>query len=100
MLATASRREVAPPLIPLPPTTLFFVEATCCRLVTSKAVSSCLQAALVERSDGSERSEAKVKGGDIALLTQSVAGFKFVFSWCGSRWVKFVNLASNLNVKS
>ena len=23
-----------------PPTTLFFVEATCCRLVTSKAVSS------------------------------------------------------------
>ena len=40
MLATASRREVAPPLIPLPPTTLFFVEATCCRLVMSEAVSS------------------------------------------------------------
>ena len=34
-----------------PSTTLFFVEATCCRLVTSKAVSSCLQAALAERSD-------------------------------------------------
>jgi len=34
-----------------------------------------LQAALAERSDGSERSEAKVKGGDIALLAQSVASF-------------------------
>ena len=44
-----------------PPTTLFFVEATCCRLVTSKAVSSCLQAALAEHSYGSERSEAKQK---------------------------------------
>ena len=30
---------------------------------------------MAERSDGSERSEAKVKGGDIALLVQSVASF-------------------------
>ena len=82
-------KSLPTPFNPPPPTTLFFVEATCCRLVTSEAVSSCLQAALAERSDGSERSEAKVKGGDIALLTQSVASFKFVFSWCGSRWVKF-----------
>ncbi|UEB48345.1 hypothetical protein [Campylobacter rectus] len=29
----------------------------------------------------------------MALLTQSVANFKFEFSRCGSRWVKFANLA-------
>ena len=53
----------------------------------------------LKRSDDSERSEAKVKGGDIALLTQSVAGFKFVFSWCGSRWVKFANLSIKIKAK-
>ena len=53
-------KKLPTPLNP-PPTTLFFVEATCCRLVTSKAVSSCLQAALAEHSYGSERSEAKQK---------------------------------------
>ena len=30
-----------------------------------------------------------VRCGDIALLTQSVAGFQFAFSGCGSRRVKF-----------
>ena len=27
------------------------------------------------------------------MLTQSVANFKFTFLRCGSRWVKFANLA-------
>ena len=39
----------------------------------------------LKRSDGSERSEAKVKGGDIALLAQSVANLNLAFSRCGSR---------------
>jgi len=30
-----------------------------------------------------------VRCGDIALLAQSVAGFQFAFSECGSRWIKF-----------
>ena len=33
----------------------------------------------LKRSDGSERSEAKVKGGDIALLTQSAANLNLRF---------------------
>ena len=39
----------------------------------------------LKRSDGSERSEAKVKGGDIALLAQSVANLNLTFSRYGSR---------------
>ena len=65
--AKPKQKSSPPPLIP-PPTTLFFVEATCCRLVTS---------------------EAKLKGGDIALLAQSVAGLNLAFLRCGSRRLKF-----------
>ena len=35
-----SKRALRPPLNPPPPTTLFFVGATYCHLVTSEAVSS------------------------------------------------------------
>ena len=34
-----------------------------------------------------------VRGGDTVLLTQSVASLNFAFSGCGSRWIKFANLA-------
>ena len=40
-----------------------------------------------------------VRGGDIALLTQSVASLNLAFLQCGSRRPKFANLTSNLNVK-
>ena len=90
MLATASRREVAPPLIP--PYDAFLRRGN---LLPSRNERSGLK-----RSDGSERSEAKVKGGDTALpCRQSVANFKFAFLGCGSRRLKFTNLTSNLNVK-
>ena len=75
MLATASRRKVAPPLIP-PPYDAFLRRGN---LLPSRNARSGLK-----RSDGSERSEAKVKGGDIALLTQSVASLNLVFSGYGS----------------
>ncbi|EKU10220.1 hypothetical protein [Campylobacter showae] len=40
----------------------------------------------LKQSDGSQRSEAKVKGGDTALLAQSVANF------VNFDRVKFINL--------
>ena len=42
----------------------------------------------------------RVEGGDMALLSQSVAVLKLAFSRCGSRRVKFVNWTSNLSTKS
>ena len=79
-----TRSRSPPPLIP-PPTTLFFVGATCCRLVTSEAVSS--------EATVANAVKLKVKGGDIALLAQSIANLNLAFSRCGSRRLKFANLS-------
>ena len=63
------------------------------KAVASEAVSSCLQAALAERSDGSERSEAKQKSSPpynpLSPTTREVAALRVDLSGAYAPYFKF-----------